>query len=73
MREKLKQIRLEKGLTHEEIANMANINRATYTNIELGRKNPSFIVATRIKNILGYEGDDIFLDTMCRKGTIRTS
>lgn len=73
MRNKLRRIRLEKGLTHEKIAELVGISRATYTNIELGHKNPSFKVAARIKKILDYEKDDIFLETECQKDTNKTA
>lgn len=63
MRIKLKKVRQRKGLTQNEIAKLVGIKRTTYTNIELGRKNPSFKVASRIKKILDYERDDIFLST----------
>ncbi|WP_432409217.1 helix-turn-helix transcriptional regulator [Wukongibacter sp. M2B1] len=73
MRKKLKKQRLKKELTQMEIANLIGIKRATYTNIELGNKNPSFNVAAKIKGVLGYQDDDIFLDVTCRKDTEKTS
>ncbi|MCF6461461.1 helix-turn-helix transcriptional regulator [Clostridium sp. Cult3] len=69
MRSKLRDIRLKNNLTHEEIAKRVGINRATYTNIELGHKNPSLDVAIKIKKVLDYNYDDIFLVTECRKDT----
>jgi len=69
MREKLKQRRLELGFTQEEIAKQANIDRSTYTNIELGHKNPSFALALKLKKILKTTDDNIFLVTECQKGT----
>lgn len=62
VRNKLKEIRLKKNMTHKEIADKADISRAYYTNIELGKKDPSFQVVRRIKNVLEYYDDDIFLD-----------
>jgi putative transcriptional regulator len=53
--------RTELGLTQEDVANMANIARSTYTNIELGYKNPSLTVALKIKKILKCKDDNIFL------------
>lgn len=61
MRKKLKELRLKKGLTQEEIAELVNISRAHYTNIELGNKEPSFRVAKNIKQALGTNDDNIFL------------
>lgn len=49
------------GLTQKEVAKRVGIARTTYTNIELGDKNPSLEVALRIKEALETEDDDIFL------------
>lgn len=62
MRTKLRELRISKGYTQQSLATAAKINRATYTNIETGKKNPSLSVAVRIKNILSYNFDDIFLN-----------
>ncbi len=61
MREKLRKIRISKKMTQKQVATLVGIKRATYTNIELGNKNPSLAVAIKIKNILGHDKDDIFL------------
>lgn len=68
MRSRLREIRLTHGMTQQEVAAAAEIERVTYTNIELGNKNPSFAVAARIKKVLGYKDDDIFLDADVSKG-----
>lgn len=49
------------GLTQKEVAKRVGIARTTYTNIELGDKNPSLQVALRIKEALEIEDDGIFL------------
>lgn len=43
------------SLTHEEVAVAAKISRSTYTNIELGKRNPSVEVAKAIAKVLGFE------------------
>lgn len=63
MRSNLKRRRKELGLTHAEIAQKVGIARTTYTNIEKGTKNPSLIVAFKIKKVLKSEDDDIFLNS----------
>lgn len=68
MRSRLREIRLACGMTQQEVATAADIERVTYTNIELGNKNPSFAVAARIKKVLGYNDDDIFLVVNVSKG-----
>lgn len=62
MREKLKELRISKNLTQEEFAKKIGISRTYYTNIEKGRYIPSLITANKIKTILDYNSDDIFLD-----------
>ncbi len=69
MRAKLKEQRIKKRYTHESISKVLGINRSTYTNIENGKKNPSFIVALKIKKILEYNNDDIFYNQMFLKET----
>ncbi|WP_018249755.1 helix-turn-helix transcriptional regulator [Orenia marismortui] len=72
MRIQLKEKRLEKGLTQKELANKVGIHRAYYSNIELGNKNPSLAVATRIKKELGTKEDDIFLIYNVSEGNDQT-
>jgi putative transcriptional regulator len=62
MRYYLKKIRKEKGLTQSEIAKRVGIARTTYTNIELGTKNPSLNIAIKLKKTLNTDDDNIFLN-----------
>lgn len=62
LRVKLKKRREELELTQASLAKMIGIARTSYTNIELGNKNPSLLIAMRIKQILKYDDDDIFLN-----------
>ncbi|SMO54315.1 helix-turn-helix transcriptional regulator [Melghirimyces algeriensis] len=48
------------GFSHQEIADLAKISRAYYTNIETGRKNPSLEVAKRIADALHSDMDIFF-------------
>lgn len=61
MREKLKSLRLENELTQEELAKKVGITRSHYTKIEVGRGNPSLPVAIKIKEVLNYINDDLFV------------
>ncbi|MDD7793663.1 helix-turn-helix transcriptional regulator [Clostridium sp. 'White wine YQ'] len=63
MRKALKGLRIESELTQQEIANRLQISRSAYTNIELGKKNPSFELSIQIKKLFRYENDDIFLNS----------
>ena len=62
MRDKLKRLRVSHKFTQQVMADKIQINRSTYTNIENGKKNPSFLVAKKIKDILGHKEDDIFFE-----------
>lgn len=61
LREMLIEIRKKRGLTQEQIAKKLKIARTTYTGYENGTFDPSLEIALQIKQILGYENDDIFL------------
>lgn len=62
MRTKLIEERKKNGFTQEEIAKKLNIARTTYTGYEKGLFSPSLQTAIKIKEILNYRKDDIFLD-----------
>lgn len=55
-------------MTQAELAKMVGIARVSYTNIELGNKEPSLKVALKIKEALNIKDDSIFLDTNVPKG-----
>ncbi|MBZ9633023.1 helix-turn-helix transcriptional regulator [Clostridium tagluense] len=58
----LKKRRKELALTQKDLAEKLFVARNTYTNIELGNKNPSLLLALNIKRVLEYNKDDIFLN-----------
>ena len=53
----LKRLRLEKNLTQSEMAKALNISRVTYTNYELGNREPDFSTVSRIAAVLGTSVD----------------
>lgn len=61
MRIKLIETRKKKGYTQEDMADMLKIARTTYTGYENGNFSPSLEIAIKIKKILKYKNDDIFL------------
>lgn len=69
MRYKLRSLRISNGFTQQNIASKLNISRAFYTKLELGKSNPSFKLAIKIKEVFNYKDDDIFENYMCQKGT----
>ncbi len=58
----LKDIRTEKGLTQQELADECDVNRTTITNIEGGIINPSVKLAKKLGEILGVDWTIFFSD-----------
>lgn len=66
MREWLQKIRIDKKLTHDDVATAAKIKRAYYTMIENGTRNPSVDVAKKIASFLGFNWT-IFYEYQCNE------
>lgn len=66
MRAWLKSLRNQRGLTQQNVADKAEIERAYYTMIESGDRNPSVPVAKSIANAIGFDWT-IFFDTECNE------
>ena len=62
----LTNIREKQGLTHQEVADGNNIERAYYTQIELGKRNPSVSVAKRIAAKMEFNWT-LFFEDECRE------
>lgn len=56
----LEKFRLEKELSHKDVAKKAGISRAFYTQIENGNRTPSIGVAKRLSEVLNLSLDDFF-------------
>lgn len=56
---RLKQYRLACGLTQEQVANVLNINRTTYTKYETGVSEPSHDLLQKIVTIFGTDFNSI--------------
>lgn len=51
----LQKLRIQQGMTAEQVAQKAEITRSAYSNIELGYRSPSVAVAKRIAAVLGFD------------------
>lgn len=60
MRYELYKARKEKRMTQAQIAQLIGIDRASYTHIERGTRNPSMDVAQAIAKALGKTVDALF-------------
>lgn len=67
MRSLLIKKRKSKKLTQQRIAEMLGIGRSTYSAYELGIIDPPLKIATKIKEILNYKNDNIFLNESVSK------
>lgn len=55
----LKQIRLNNGWTQQYVADYLGITKATYSNIETGKRNPSLDLALRIQKMFGVSIENL--------------
>lgn len=61
--DKLKELRLENGLTQAVMAEELNISKQYYSQIERGERRLTYEMAVKIANILKKTPDQIFLRT----------
>lgn len=59
----LKKLRIEKKLTHDEVAVLAGMTRAYYSMIENGVRTPSPSYAIRLGEILGFNWTRFYADS----------
>ena len=57
----IKALRTDLKLTHEELADMATVDRTTISRLERREREPSLAVASKIANALGYSLSDLIL------------
>ena len=56
----LKELRIAKGLTQEQLANECGVQRTTITMIELGENKPSVELAKKLGEIFGIDWKGFF-------------
>lgn len=61
MKNKLEQIRKDRGITQEELANTLEVSRQTVNSLENGRYNPSIVLAFKIAKVFGLQIEEIFI------------
>ena len=59
----IKELRIAKGLTQEQLANECGVQRTTITMIELGENKPSVELAKKLGTIFDVTWSDFFEDT----------
>ncbi len=61
MKNRLEEIRKERGIKQEELASALEVSRQTIGSLENGRYNPSIILAFKIARYFGLDIEDIFI------------
>ncbi len=62
METKIRKFRQDKGITQQELADLAGVTRQTINALENARYNPSLILAYKITKILGKNAiEDVFI------------
>jgi putative transcriptional regulator len=61
VKNKLEEIRKEKGLKQEELADILEVSRQTIGSLENGRYNPSITLAFKIARFFGMTIEEIFI------------
>lgn len=61
MKNRLEELRKERGIKQEDLANALEVSRQTISSLEKGRYNPSILLAFKIAKFFGRSIEDIFL------------
>ena len=61
MKNRIEEIRKEKGILQEELAKKLGVSRQTISSLERGRYNPSIFLAHNIAVFFGMTIEDIFI------------
>ena len=62
MKNKLEELRTQRGVRQDELAAALKVSRQTISSLENGRYNPSILLAMRIARYFGLTVEDIFMD-----------
>jgi putative transcriptional regulator len=61
VKNKLEELRSQKGLTQQELADQLEVSRQTIISLEQGRYNPSILLAFRVARLFGLSIEEIFI------------
>ncbi len=61
VRNRLEEVRKQKGVNQEELAKALEVSRQTISSLENGRYNPSIILAFKIARYFGMSIEEIFI------------
>lgn len=61
MKNRIEEIRKERGIRQEEFAKSMGVSRQTISSLENGRYNPSIMLAHKIAKYFGLTIEDVFI------------
>ena len=61
MKNRIEQIRKERGIRQEEFAKSLGVSRQTISSLENGRYNPSILLAHKIAKYFGMAIEEVFI------------
>ena len=61
MKNRIEEMRRERGISQEELAKLAGVSRQTVSSLENGRYNPSITLAYKIARLFGSAIEDVFI------------
>ena len=61
MKNRLEELRRQRGITQEELADALSVSRQTVGSLENGRYNPSILLAFRIAKYFGVTIEQVFI------------
>lgn len=61
MKNRLTELRIQNGLTQQELADQVEVSRQTIISLENGRYNPSIMLAFRLARLFNLQIEDLFL------------
>jgi len=61
MKNRIIELRKERGLTQQDLANLLGVTRQTIISLESGRYNPSITLAFRLARTFDLNIEDIFI------------
>ncbi len=61
MKNKIVQIRQERGIKQDELAKALGVSRQTISSLENGRYDPSILLAHKIAKLFGMTIEEVFL------------
>ncbi|MGB5823848.1 MAG: helix-turn-helix transcriptional regulator [Proteocatella sp.] len=61
MKNKLEEIRKQRGMKQEELADILEVSRQTISSLEKGKYNPSILLAFKVAKFFDMKIEDIFI------------